>query len=352
MTTIVDVARSAGVSIGTVSRVLSGSSHPVSQETRVKVMEAAAELNYSPSALARAMITQDTHIIGIIVGDNEDPFFAALVRGAEDVARSMGFLVIICNSDRRPDIELKYIQTLNDYRVDGIVFTGGGITDPEYTVRLSRLLDILRRRRCAIVSLGRQAFPCVEVSADSVRAAADAVSHLVSLGHERVCYISGPENITTTALRLEGYRQGLHEHALPFDPSLVLPGDYTLEAGYAAARHIVQLKRRPTAVLASTDQMAIGCAIQLKSSGVSVPGDISVMGIDDVKTAHCLDPPLTTVALNMYEMGAMGIRHLVKWRNGEIDDTFHHTIRHQLVVRQSTGPVDMNRSLSATKGDL
>jgi LacI family transcriptional regulator len=344
MTTIVDVAKAAGVSIGTVSRVLSGSSHPVSQETRAKVMEAVAALNYSPSALARAMITQDTHIIGIIVSDNQDPFFAALVRGAEDVARSMGFLVIVCNSDRRPDIELKYIQTLNDYRVDGLVFTGGGLTDSDYIARLTTLLAILRRRRCAIVSLGRQVFPCVEVSSDNVGAAADAVGHLVNLGHRRICYVSGPEKITTTDLRLEGYRQGLHEHAIPFDPSLVFPGDYTLEAGYAAARRIVQLKRRATAILASTDQMAIGCAIQLKSAGISVPDDMSVMGIDDIKTAHCLDPPLTTVSLNMYEMGAMGIRYLVKRRNGEIDDTFHHTIRHELVVRQSTGPVAKNRS--------
>jgi LacI family transcriptional regulator len=338
MTTIVDVAKAAGVSISTVSRVLSGSTHPVSKETREHVLEAVEALNYSPSALARAMITRDTHIIGMIVSDNQDPFFAALVRGAEDVARSLGLLIIICNSDRRPDIELKYIRTLNDYRVDGIIFTGGGLTSPDYTAQMSRLLAVLRRRWCAVVSLGRQAFPCVEISSDNVRATADAVRHLVELGHQRIAYVSGPQNITTTALRLEGYRLGLAEHGVRYDPGLVLPGDYTLEGGQAAARLMLRMKRRPTALLASTDLMAVGSAIQLKAAGLRIPDDVSLMGVDDVKTAACIDPPLSTVSLNMYEMGAMGVRCLARLRNGEIDDTFRHTVKHELAIRQSTGP--------------
>lgn len=337
MTTIVDVARAAGVSISTVSRVLNGSSHPVSQETRERVLETMEALSFSPSALARAMITHHTHIIGMIVSDNQDPFFAALVRGAEDVARSMGFLVIICNSDRRSDIELKYIHTLNDYRVDGIVFSGGGLVAPEYVAEMSKLLAVVRHRGCAVVSLGRQAFPCVEISSDNVRATADAVGHLVGMGHRRIGYVSGPEHITTTALRLEGYRLGLQEHNIPYDPSLVLPGDYTLEGGCAAARLMLHLRRRPTALLASTDQMAAGCASQLKSEGLRIPEDISLMGVDDVATAASIDPPLTTVSLNLYQMGALGIRYLTKLRNGEIDEAFRLTVEHELVIRQSTG---------------
>lgn len=336
MTTIVDVAKAAGVSISTVSRVLNSSSHPVSQETRERVLQAMEAFNFSPSALARAMITHHTRTIGMIVSDNQDPFFAALVRGAEDVARSLGYLVIICNSDRRPDIELKYIQTLNDYRVDGILFSGGGLTAPDYVAEMSSLLAVVRRRQCAVVSLGRQAFPCVEISSDNVRATADAVAHLASLGHRRIGYVSGPEHITTTALRLEGYRLGLSENDIPFDPELVLPGDYTLEGGRAAARLMLRLRRLPTALLASTDQMAAGCAAQLKAEGVRIPEDISLMGVDDVATATCVDPPLTTVSLNLYHMGALGIRYLAKLRNGEIDETFRLTVGHQLVVRQST----------------
>jgi LacI family transcriptional regulator, galactose operon repressor len=338
MTTIVDVAKVAGVSISTVSRVLSSSDHPVSEETRQRVLHAVASLNYSPSALARAMITQDTRIIGIIVSDNQDPFFAAIVRGVEDVARSLGFLVIICNSDRRPDIELKYIQTLNDYRVDGIIFTGGGVKDPAYVAELTNLLGILERRNCAVVSLGYQVFPCVQVSNDNVQATADATRYLAQLGHERIGYISGPEHLTTTGLRLEGYRLGMQQSGLAFNPALVLPGDYTLEAGQKASELIIAMRRRPTAVLASTDYMAIGCAIGLKAVHLSIPEDISVMGINDIRAASCLDPPLSTVSLHMYEMGAVGIRYLLKRRNGEIGDTYRHTIKHELVIRGSTAP--------------
>jgi DNA-binding LacI/PurR family transcriptional regulator len=202
---------------------------------------------------------------------------------------------------------------------------------------MSNLLAVLRRRQCAVVSLGRQAFPCVEISSDNVRATADAVGHLVGLGHRRIAYVSGPEHITTTALRLEGYRLGLQELGIPYDPELVLPGDYTLESGRAAVKLALGLKRPPTALLASTDQMAAGCAAQLKSEGLRIPEDISLMGVDDVATAACIDPPLTTVSLNLYRMGALGIRYLAKLRNHEIDETFRHTVEHELVVRQSTG---------------
>lgn len=338
MTTIIDVAKAAGVSISTVSRVLNKSQHPVSQETRQKVLDAAATLYYSPSALARALITQDTHIIGIIVGDNQDPFFAAIVRGAEDVARALGFLVIVCNSDRQPDIILQYIQTLNEYRVDGILLAGGGLTDLDYVDKATRLLSMARRRNCAILSLGKQLHPGVLVSNDETLAAADAARYLIQLGHRRICYISGSDNITTTPLRLKGYCRALEEHDIPFNPDLVMAGDYTLQSAQAAARLILKLDQLPTAVLASTDQMAIGCLVALKSAGLSIPGDISIMGINNIEAASCSDPPLTTISLNMYEMGACGIKNLVKLRHGEIDNDFHYTIKHELIVRDSVAP--------------
>lgn len=340
MTTIIDVAKVAGVSISTVSRVLSKSDHPVSQEARQRVMDAVSALNYSPSALARAMITQDTHIIGIIVGDSEDPFFASIIRGAEDVARALGFLVIICNSDRQPDCILQYVKTLNEYRVDGIIFAGGGLMDPEYNQEITELLWVLRRRKCAIVSLGPQIYPGVTVGCDEPLAAKDATQYLIQLGHKRICYVSGSPNITTTELRLRGYRQALHDIGIPVDPNLVLVGDYTLESGQEAARKILQMDELPTAILASTDQMAIGCSAVLKAAGLSIPTHISLMGMDDIKPARCLDPPLTTVALNMYEMGASGIEYLVKLRNQEIGEDFCCTVKHEIIVRQSTAPLE------------
>jgi LacI family transcriptional regulator len=339
VTTIVDVARASGVSISTVSRVLNASEHPVSEEARRKVLEAIAALNYSPNALARAMITQDTHIVGMIVEDNQDPFFATIVRGAEDVARMLGFLIIVCNSERDPAIELQYLSTLNDYRVDGVVFTGGGLTDPGYVAEVVKLLEPMRQRHCAIVALACQAFPCLQVSNDNTQAVADATRYLLQLGHRRICYISGPPNITTTELRLNGYAQALHEAGLAPDDELVLVGNYTFEAGQAAAQQVLAMQQLPSAILASTDQMAIGCTTALKAVGLSIPKDVSVMGIDDIAAVRWLDPPLTTVSMNMYELGASGIEILAQCRSGEIGDTVQHLIPHEVIVRQSTARV-------------
>ena len=339
MITIVDVAKAAGVSITTVSRVLNDSDHPVSEEARQRVLEAVAALDYSPSALARAMITQRTRVIGLIVEDNQDPFFAAIVRGAEDVARMMGFLVIVCNSDRQPEIELQYLHTLNDHRVDGIIFTGGGLTDPEFVQEVTKLLEIVRSRNCAVVALGQQPFPCVLVSNDNTMAVRDATQYLLQLGHRRISYISGPRITTTTNLRLKGYCQALEENGIPCDESLILEGDYTLEAGQRSAQRVLEMEPLPTAILASNDQMAIGCTIALKAAGLSIPADISIMGVDDIRATQSVDPPLTTVSLHMYELGASGIEYLVKCRNGEIDDTFRHTVKHEIIIRQSTAPL-------------
>jgi LacI family transcriptional regulator len=148
---ITDVAKKADVSITTVSRVLSGSSHPVSEETRARVLEAAEALNYSPSALAKAMVTRATHIVGVIIGDATDPYFASIVRGIEDVAREQGYLVIICNSDRVPQIELQYLDTLRSYRADGVLFAGGGLTDEVYLQNMAQALENFQRRGAVCV---------------------------------------------------------------------------------------------------------------------------------------------------------------------------------------------------------
>src|SRR3954468_5534773 len=127
-----DVARRAGVSLSTASRVVNDNGYPVAEATRQRVLDAVRELNYSPSVLARALVTKRTQIVGVIVGDVEDPYFAEIVRGVEDVARRVGYLVIVCNADRDPETELGYLRTLLDYRVDGVILAGGGVIDEEY----------------------------------------------------------------------------------------------------------------------------------------------------------------------------------------------------------------------------
>ncbi len=340
MVSIIDVAKQANVSITTVSRVLTGSAHPVSEETRLRVLEAAEALHYSPSALAQAMVTRATHIVGVIVGDASDPYFATIVRGVEDVARRHGYLVIVCNSDRVPEIELQYLHTLSSYRVDGVIFAGGGLKDDEYLDKMSQTLASFQSRGAIFVSLAKHVLPAsISVLVDNEQAIREAMDFLLRLGHRSIAYISGPNLLTTARLRLDGYKSALAANNLEFRPHLVFDGDYTYESGLRAAQAIHSLSERPSAVLASNDLMAIGCIVGLKELGCRIPQDISVMGVDDIVTAQFVDPPLTTMALPMYDLGAIGMERLIQARRQELQQEGPIILPHHLVVRKSTAEV-------------
>ncbi len=335
---IVQVAETAKVSVTTVSRVMSGSAHPVNEETRARVLDAARALHYSPSALAKAMVTRDTRIVGVIIGDATDPYFAGIIRGVEDVARRHGYLVIICNSDRQPEIELRYLHTLNDYRVEGVIFAGGGLLDEAYLRDIRQALEVYDERGAVCVSLAKHLFPSYSVVVDNRRIVADGIDYLAALGHRAIAYISGPPLLTTTHLRLSGYESALQTLGLPLRADYVLAGDYTYESGRHAAHALAALPEadRPTAVMASNDLMAIGCIVALKELGFSVPADISVMGVDDVATAQFVDPPLTTIALPLHGLGAAGMESLIGLRNDTLTRDQSVTLPHQLVIRKST----------------
>jgi LacI family transcriptional regulator len=304
------------------------------------VLEAAEALNYSPSALAQAMVTQATHIVGVIIGDATDPYFAAITRGVEDVARKHGYMVILCNSDRIPEIELGYLNTLASYRVDGIIFAGGGLTDEEYLKNINLALKSFQRRGAGCVSLAKHLHSTLSVLVDNEQVIKDAVAYLISLGHRAIAYISGPALLTTTILRLNGYLAALEKHDIAFRPELVFDGDYNYDSGLRAARSIDALSEKPTAVLASNDIMAIGCLVGLKELGYRIPEEISVMGVDGIDTAQVVDPPLTTVSLPLYDMGAMGMESLIKLRKGESKTDDVVTLSHHLIIRRSaTKPV-------------
>jgi len=339
MVSIVDVAKSANVSVTTASRVLSGSTYPVRDEKRSRVLTAAAELNYSPSALAKAMVTGDTKIVGVIIGDSVDPYFATIVRGIEDTARSSGYLVVVCNSDRNPKVELSYLKTLNDYRVDGVIFAGGGLDDKDTIAATSEVLGTFQERGAACVSLARHRVPSCTIMVDNQQVIQDAMAYLIGLGHRRIAYISGPELLTTTKVRLAGYRAAIKKHHLDDGPELVLSGDYSFQSGQRAAETIANMKDRPTAVLASSDLMGIGCLTGLREQGYRIPADISIMGIDDIAFARFVDPPLTTMTIPMYELGKTGFEVLLNLRQGEASPDDEIILPHGLVERKSTAKV-------------
>ena len=330
-----DVARRAGVSLSTASRVINNNGYPVAESTRERVLEAVRALNYSPSVLARALVTKRTQIVGVIVGDVEDPYFAEIVRGVEDVARRAGYLVIVCNADRDPATELSYLRTLLDYRVDGVILAGGGVLDEAFQQSHVQAVARLEHQGSVVVALAEVAAEVPRISIDNRGAAAAMARHLIGLGHRRIGVIAGPERITTAQSRLQGIRDVLGEGGLP--PELIANGDFTVSGGERAAEALCARSPMPTALLAVNDQMAIGALTAAHRRGLNVPGDLTIVGFGDTTAARQAWPPLTTISVPRHEMGASAMRGLLEQLQGG-EPVASSTLEWSLVVRGSCGP--------------
>ncbi len=342
--TIADVARKARVSIATASRVMNNSDHPVSAKTRQRVLQVIAEMGFAPNQVARALATQRTWMIGVIVGDTNDPYFSALVRGIEDVAREQGYIVIVCNSDRIPEVELTYVKTLLNHRVDGLIFAGGGLTDAAYLQEMYVLVDRMNKRGVGLVTLSEHLFPAYQVSIDNCAATRDLANYLIGAGHRDIAIISGPPGLNATSLRLQGYRQALEAAGIEFNPTRVIGGDFRYQGGMRAVETIAATGSWPTAILASNDESAIGALVALKQYGVRIPEDMSLVGFDDILASQYVDPRLTTVQVPLHEMGAMGLHQLLRVLNGEKVEPFFQ-LAHKVVERQSVGAPRPTRGL-------
>jgi LacI family transcriptional regulator len=336
MASINDVAKYAGVSITTVSRVLNNSSHPVNPETRQKVQEAIKALNFAPSQLARALASEKTHLIGVLVGDGSDPYFANIVRGISDTAQENGYLPIICNTNRLPQVELSFLGILRDYNADAIIFAGGGLVESDCQAELCEIVDQLRSNGIPVIALSSQYLDVPQVRIDDVCAAREMTEFLLSLGHKQIGFIAGPSNLITSTLRLEGYRQALAGAGIPYSPDLVYEGNFTYESGKQAALALMSNPNPPSAIFGSNDQEALGCLYQLRSTGYRVPEQVSVAGFDDIESTQYVYPALTTIHVPMQKIGEMGVRQVLKGINREDTVDEISIIPHQLVIRDST----------------
>jgi LacI family transcriptional regulator len=327
MASLADISRRAGVSIATASRVLNGSSHPVSDSTRERVLQAAEELGYRPSELARALVKRTSRIVGVIVGDIVDPYFAEIARGVEDVAARVGHLTMVCNAERRPAAELAHLGVLRDYHAAGVVFAGSGYEDETDTAALRGMVEGLQAGGAVVVALAARDFACPSVLVDNRAAARDATEHLLGLGHRRIAFVQGPPGLHTSAHRQEGFEAAMRAAAaVPF----TLEGGFEYEAGDAAAGELLARGELPEAILAVNDEVAIGLLTGLRRGGVDVPGDVSVAGIDDTRPARLVD--LTSVSLPLHELGQRAARMIIE---GAGDDV---VLAHRLVPRATTAP--------------
>ncbi len=331
-----DVAELAGVSRTTVSFVLNNvPGVRIAEETRRRVLEAARELGYFPHAAARSLVTQRSNLIGFVLCQSpdrvfSDAFLPEVLRGVGDVARPAGFRVLVESVEdvNKPDA---YIQLVWEQRIDGLILSGPRSDDEQ--------LPKLREDNFPVVLLGQlpgSGFPSVDV--DNINGAAKAVEHLINLGHRRIGIITNaPPYYTASAHRLEGYRKALLKHGLPFEGVLVRYGDFTEESGYAAMMELLDLPSPPTAVFVASDLVAFGALAAIHERGLAVPQDIAVVGFDDVRLARYITPPLTTVRLPAYELGARAMKILIEMIEGETPAETEVFLETELVIRESCG---------------
>ena len=329
MTTIREVAESAGVSYATVSHVINNT-RLVSPETRERVLAAMDALNYRPNALARSLRQGKTNTIGLVLPDSANPFFAEISRFIEDEAFKKGYSVFLCNTESDTQRELFYVDVLSKKQVDGIIFVAAG--------EKADSLDFLLHRSMPLVMIDRNV-PNVEADAvftDNQLGGFLATQHLIELGHTRIVCISGPSSITPSAERMIGYRKALEQAGLPFDESLVIRGDYHAQSGMEITNTVLKMNPRPTAIFTLNDLMALGALRAAAEAGYTVPNDLAVVGYDDLEIARFTNPPLTTIAQPKKEIGIQAVNLLVDRMSQRNRTPSRLLLPPDLIVRRST----------------
>ncbi|MBR8658029.1 MULTISPECIES: LacI family DNA-binding transcriptional regulator [Bacillales] len=331
-TTIYDVAKKAGVSISTVSRVINNTGR-ISAKTKKRVLDVIEQLGYQPSVVASALTGKRTRTIGLIIPDVANPFFAELARRVEDRGRELGFNLLMCNTDNNPDTEDMYLSLLRQKSVDGIII---GTNARNHRV-LRELLE--ENLPVALIAQDIPELMIDVVAVDDYLGGYQAAQHLVSLGHKRIAILVGNMNRTSDKYRLEAFRQALEDHGLELTEDLVIRTDYSREDGKRAARELLTSPKRPTAIFACFDFLAIGVYQAAKELGLRIPDDVSVVGFDNTILASIVDPPLTTIAQPIDEMGRQVMDLLVREIEGDKKTKQRVILPPELIIRQSTKPI-------------
>ena len=310
MPTMADVARSAGVSVATVSHVLNGT-RPVLPHTRQAVLDAIDELGYTPNTLARSLVTSRTRSIGLAVSAISNPYFTEILQGVEAGALEHGYGLLIADPHDDPGHERKVVQLLHERRVDGMIVAPSA--DPR------ELVAYLRRHDVPAVFLDRVVDDRAEgargfdqVCAESAEPMARLVTHLAGLGHRRIGLVAGRPGLSTTSERITGYRHGLAAAGLPFEERLLAHGDSESAGGERAAAALLSLAAPPTALVTANNAMTIGALRALRERGRTVPGDLALACFDDFAWADLFSPRLTAIAQPGKELGAEAVRVLLE----------------------------------------
>lgn len=330
-TTLADIARALGVSKMTVSRAINN--HPeISPETKARVLEVAQRMNYRPNQFARALTTNRSGLLGVVVPDLMHSYFAEICRGIETVAKPLGYQNLICSTDEDPASEEAEIEALLP-RTDGLILASSASSDhPRFYRRILR-----ERARIVLIDRVLEGLKCSTVTTDDVKVGAVATEHLISLGHRKVGHLKGT-TASTAVMRFQGYKQTLAKHRIPLDDILVRECGFTESDGYRSMRDWIASGHVPPALFAANDPAAIGAMAALAEAGLKIPDDVAIVGGGNIHYGDMLRVPLTTVAWSTSEMGQNAARLLIAMVEGKKRPKEQHIIvEPELVVRESCG---------------
>jgi LacI family transcriptional regulator len=329
--TVRDVARRAGVSPMTVSRVVNDQPG-VSAETRAKINAAISELNYAPSKIASGLTSAKTELIGMIVPDVSNPFFGPVVRGAETTARKAGYRVLICNSENNLSLERDYVTDLVAHRVEGLIVAPVG--DRSRT-HLNRLVH----QNFPLVLIDRHidSVACDSVTLDNVDAARRLVAHLLEMGHRRIAFVTDADDVSTGRERLQGLKLALAAGGVEFEPDLIFRTTTDQVGGYRAVQQVLRLKDRPTAIFAVNNMTAVGAMQALRLANLRVPEDMALVCFDDVQHLAVLAPFLTVVDQPAETMAQVAMQLLLERISNSVGPQNRSvTFPGELIVRESS----------------
>lgn len=330
---IKEIAKQAGVSVATVSRVLN---HPdtVAPKTKEHILALIDEMGYKPNWFARGLNFNKTNTIGLLVPNILDPAFVEIAEGAEDVVNKKGYNILLCITEGLAEKELAYIQTLIDRRVDGVILVSSMLEDQE----IQQIRDQGVPLVLVGVNKGNSSGPVVRI--DCSDASHKAVQHLLGCGHRNIAMVYGVTPEIENMRKIEGYRLALLEAGISEDPEYLVQADNTIEGGYVAARRLIGKAKRPHAIFTTSDLLAFGVMDAIRDSELTIPDDVAVMGFDNIRMSNLMFPKLSTVAKPLHRMGLSGARLLLDVIESQGNGEFimqEIVLQSKLKIRKSCG---------------
>jgi len=332
MANMKEIARLAKVSLGTVSNVLSGSP-TVKGPLRDRVMKAVESLGYQPNQLARGLRREKTNIIGMIISDVSNPFFPAVVKGAEDTAFMNGYRLFLCNSDNNFMKEETYLRELQTYLPTGLIIMTSDINGSP------KLAEAYRDAGTAVVYVDRLPYTWTgdTVTSMNEQGSYEATKYLIGRGHVRLGMITGPSQLTNSGERVAGFKRAMAEAKLAIPSEYIQEGDFNKESGYEKAKVLIRLSPRPTAIFAANDLLAFGALNAIRDLGLRCPKDVSVIGFDNLDLAEVVTPTLSSVEQSGYKLGALAAQVIADRARGDKGPRKEHILPTTLKLRASVG---------------